>query len=88
MMKTISIRLEDSMLADLKKTAKIYNENYINLIREGINKVLNERHEYPLYKLVSDVEYCSKEEEKEIMTEINSLTGDDLKVVERRRYKL
>ena len=87
-MKTISIRLEDDMLEDLKNTARIFNENYINLIREGIKKELNERHKYPLYNLVNGVECCSEEEEKEIMDIINSMSEDDLKIVERRKYKL
>lgn len=82
-MKAISLRLDENILNDLKNTARIFNVGYTELIKEGIELILQQKHEYPLYKLINNIESMPIEEENEITNEINSMSKEDLEIVER-----
>lgn len=87
-MKSINVRLDEKMLDDLKKVAKVYEVNYSDLIREGISNILQIKENDAYYKLVSGIEYMDEEEEKEITALLQSMADDDLEIVEKKEFKL
>lgn len=86
-MKSINLRLEESMLEEIKHISQLYHRNVSDLIREGISKVIEEKKNDIYYKLTNFPE-CSQEETDEILSELNKLTSDDLIIVKTERIKL
>lgn len=85
-MKSINIRLEESIIEEMKHVAHIYHKNMSDLIREGITKVLEEKKNDIYYRLTNFPE-CSQEETDEIIAELNNLSEDDLTIVKTERIK-
>ena len=81
MMKQISLRLEEKQLEELKHVADICERDYSSIIREGIDEMLKKIKSVPWYRL-NDAPLMDPEEEAEILNEINSLTPEDLDIVE------
>ncbi len=83
-MKSFNIRLDDEMLVDLKRVSSIMGKTVSDLVREGIEKILEEKKVDPYYRLTN---FCkmSQSETTEIIEKISSLSDDDLKIVKRRK---
>ncbi|MGL5724293.1 ribbon-helix-helix protein, CopG family [Cetobacterium sp.] len=86
-MKSINIRLEESLIEEIKHVAHMYHKNMSDIIREGIAKVLEEKKNDIYYKL-TDFPSCSQDETDEIMMELKSLSEDDLKIVKSEKVKI
>ncbi len=83
-MKSFNIRLDDEMLVDLKRVSSIMGKTVSDLVREGIEKILEEKKVDPYYRLTNFSE-MSQSETTEIIEEISNLSDDDLKIVKRRK---
>ena len=84
--KSVSLRLSKSLLKEINKITEVFSISLTDFIRNAIEKEVKERNLHPLnrkettdFKL-SQVDYCSDEESKEIIEELNKMTEDDLKV--------
>lgn len=86
-MKSISLRLDDPIIDEMKEVAKKYNISTSDLIREGIEKVLKDRKNNIYYKLTNFTE-CSEEETNEIMKKLNEIPARDLKIAKIEREKI
>ncbi len=86
-MKSYNIRLDDEVLTELKRISSVLGKTVSDLVREGIEKILEEKKQDPYYRLTNFSE-TSQEETIEIIEEIAKLSDDDLKIVKRRRIKI
>lgn len=86
-MKSFNIRLDDEMLVDLKRVSSIMGKTVSDLVREGIEKILEEKKVDPYYRLTNFSE-MSQSETEEIIEEISNLSNDDLKIVRRRKVTI
>ncbi|MCB8564520.1 ribbon-helix-helix domain-containing protein [Fusobacterium ulcerans] len=86
-MKSISLRLDDPIIDEIKEVAEKYNISTSDLIREGIEKVLKEKKNNIYYKLTNFSE-CSEEETNEIIEKLDKISTEDLKIVRIEREKI
>ncbi|MDR1832671.1 MAG: hypothetical protein LBQ97_08110 [Fusobacteriaceae bacterium] len=78
-MKSINIRLNEDLLADLKHIAETYHETLSGLARTALEKIVQERKADFYYRLMN-VPECSKEESEELLEILNSMTEEELKI--------
>lgn len=86
-MKTFSIRLDENLLLELKQVSAIEGETISDLIRKGIQRIVEEKKETTHYRLSNFIE-MSQKETTEILSEIDKLSFDDLQIVKRKQVKL
>lgn len=79
-MKTMSVKLEDSVIGEIKKISEILKISYSDFIRSAVKKEIEENQKNFMYRL-SNVPYAALEEEKEILELLNNLSDEDLKIV-------
>ena len=77
--KSVSLRLNKSLLEEINKITEVFSISLTDFIRNAIEKEVKEIKNDFFFKL-SQVYYCSDEESKEIIEELNKMTEDDLKV--------
>ena len=90
-MKQISLRLDENQYNELKSLSEIYNKDYSQIIRDGIDAMIAKLKNDPWYmvqKMMDSTPVMEKEEEKEILDELNSLTEEDMEIVETRSRKV
>ncbi len=78
-MKTMSVKLSDDMVAEIKAIAEVFDISYSDFIRVAIEKEIAEKKRDFIYRL-SSVPYASLKEEQEIMEQLSQLSDDDLAV--------
>lgn len=82
-MKAISLRLDESMLQDIKDVSSVYNIPTSDLIRKGIEMILKSKKSEAYYRLTANIPTGTEEETKEIIDRLNKYTDDELEIVER-----
>ena len=90
-MKQISLRLDENQYNELKSLSEIYNKDYSQIIRDGIDAMIDKLKNDPWYmvqKMMDSTPAMEKEEEKEILDELNSLTAEDMEIAETRSRKV
>ncbi len=90
-MKQISLRLENRQYEDLKELSSIFNTDYSQLIREGIETIIQKKKKDPWYmvqKMMENTPVMDEKEEKEILKELNSLSEEDMEIAETRTRKI
>ena len=90
-MKQISLRLDENQYSELKNLSEIYNKDYSQIIRDGIDAMIDKLKNDPWYmvqKMMDSTPVMEKEEEKEILDELNSLTADNMEIVETRSRRI
>ena len=70
---------EGKLLEEINKITEVFSISLTDFIRNAVEKEVKEIKKDFFYKL-SQVDYCSNEESKEIIEELNKMTEDDLKV--------
>ncbi len=86
-MKTISVKIEENIINDIKKICDIYNISFSDFIRNTLEKEVNEKKNDFMYRM-NNVPFCDENEEKEIIEALNKLFDDDLKIAKVERIKL
>ena len=90
-MKQISLRLENRQYEDHKELSSIFNTDYSQLIREGIETIIQKKKKDPWYmvqKMMENTPVMDEKEEKEILKELNSLSEEDMEIAETRTRKI
>ena len=77
--KSVSLRLSKSLLEEINKITEVFSISLTDFISNAIEKEVKEIKKDFFYNL-SQVDYCSNEESKEIIEELNKMEEDDLKV--------
>lgn len=87
-MKAISLRLEESMIQDIKEISNIYNMGTSELIRKGIEMILQTKKSEAYYRLISNIPTGTEKETKEIINKLNSYTDKDLEIVDKESVEI
>ncbi len=86
-MKTMSIKFNETMIEDIKNIASVFNISYSDFIRNAVKKEIEDKKEDFMFKM-NKVEYCSEEEEKEILEYLSNIENEDLEIAERKIIEL
>ncbi|AYZ73648.1 ribbon-helix-helix protein, CopG family [Fusobacterium necrophorum] len=78
----ISLRVDVSLLEEVKKIVDTLSISTTEFIRRAIEKEVKETKDDFFYMLLQ-VDYCSEEESNEIIKELKTLKKEDLEVAER-----
>lgn len=78
----ISLRVDVSLLEEVKKIVDTLSISTTKFIRRAIEKEVKETKDDFFYMLLQ-VDYCSEEESNEIIKELKTLKKEDLEVAER-----
>ncbi len=78
-MKTMSVKLDESIINEIKKISSIFEISYSDFIRSAVEKAIAEKQKDFMYRM-SNVPYATDEEEQEIMSALSKLSDDDLQV--------
>lgn len=84
--KAVNIKLDENRVLDLKRVATVFNMTMTDVINEALDAYLPTMKQDPFYKLTANVEEASKEESEEILAEIESLSDDDLEIVNIKHF--
>lgn len=87
MTKTMSFKLDESLILDIKRISEVFNMSSSEFVRNAIKKEVEEKKNDFIVRM-SDVPYCDEKEEKELIKILNTLNNDDLKIVKRDKIKL
>ncbi len=78
-MKTMSVKLDENIVTEIKKISSIFGISYSDFIRNAVEKAIAEKQKDFMYRM-SNVPYATDEEEKEIMSALSELSDEDLQV--------
>ncbi len=80
--KPVNLRLDEAQIMDIKEVAGIFSMSFTDVIREAVKDYLVKMKKDPFYRLTSNISEVTDEENKELVSELSSLTEDDMKVAE------
>lgn len=78
--KAMNFKMEEADILDMKQVAGVFNMSVTDLIKNAIKEYLAELKMDPFYRLTTNVQEATVEESKEILSEIEDLTDDDISV--------
>ncbi len=78
-MKTMSVKLDENIISEIKKISSIFEISYSDFIRNAVEKAIEEKQKDFMYRM-NNVPYATDEEEQEIMSALSELSDDDLKI--------
>ncbi len=86
-MKTMSVKLDENIVDEIKKISSIFNISYSDFIRNALEKAIKEKQQDFIYRM-SNVPYASEEEEEYIVSELSKLSDYDLIIVREENINL
>jgi len=86
--KVMNFKMEEAEILDMKKVASIYHISVTDLIKNAIKEYVDELKRDPYYRLTVNVQEASSEETEEILSAIESMSDDDLKISSTKRFKV
>ena len=86
--KVMNFKMEEADILDMKKVAAIYHISITDLIKNAIKEYVDELKRDPYYRLTVNVQEASAEETEEILSVIESMSDDDLKITSTKRFKV
>ena len=84
--KAMNLKIDEALILEMKAVAAIYRMSVTDLVKAAVNEYLAELKSDPFYRLTANVQEASAEESAEILSEIESLTDDDLSIVSVKRF--
>lgn len=84
--RAMNLKMEETMIADMKEVASVYNMSMTELIKEAVSEKLTELKSDPFYRLTTQVEEASAEESEEILAQIANLSDDELTIASTKRF--
>lgn len=78
-MKTMSVKLEENTINEIKKISSIFEISYSDFIRKALEDAITEKQKDFMYRM-SSVPFASDEEEKIITEELSKLEDEDLMI--------
>ncbi len=79
--KALNFKLDETEISDMKKVAGVFNMSITDLVKQALKAYIDELKRDPFYRLTVNVEDAAAEEADEILTEIESMSDDDLSIV-------
>ena len=86
--KALNFKMDEAEILDMKHVAGVFNISITDLVKAAVREYLTELKSDPFYRLTANVEEASAEESAEILSEIESLSDDDLTISSTKRFAL
>ena len=86
--KAMNFKMEEADIMDMKQVASVFNITVTDIIKKGVKEYVEKLKKDPFYRLTVNVEEASAEETEEILTEMNSLSDDDLAIASTKQFTL
>lgn len=84
--RTLSFEMDEADIFEIEEIAKLYNISMSDLINTAVKEYLATLQSDPFYRLTMNMQEASAEESDEILSQINSLTDDDLTIVSSKKF--
>lgn len=84
--KAVNLKMEENRILDIKDVAAVFHMTITDVINEALDEYLPKMKKDPLYRLTANVNDASEEETEEILTEIESLSDDDLEISTKKEF--
>ncbi len=78
--KAINLKLEENRVLDVKMVASVFHMTMTDVINEALDAYLPRMKQDPFYKLTVNVKEATEAESKEILSEIEGLSDEDLEI--------
>ena len=78
--KAVNLKLEENRISDVKMVASVFHMTMTDVINEALDAYLPKMKQDPFYKLTANVQAATKAESKEILSEIEGLSDEDLEI--------
>lgn len=78
--KALNLKWDSDTLAEIKEVTKVYHMTLTEFFKEAAEDKLKEMKKDPFYRLTMNVKDASAEESAEVLSEIDSLSDDDLTI--------
>ena len=78
--KALNFKMDDKEIAEMKEVADVYNMTMTDLVKQAVSEYISNLKKDPYYRLTANVMDASPEETEEILSEIESMSDDDLKI--------
>ena len=83
--KAMNLKLDEADISAVKHVASVYNTTITDVVKEAIREYVDQMRKDPFYRLTSNIEDASPEENEEVLAELESLTDDDLTIAAKKR---
>ncbi len=84
--KVMNFKMEETDILDMKQVAAVFNMTVTDILKNGAKEYVEKLKRDPFYRLTVNVQEASAEESEEILSEINSLSDDDLTIASTKRF--
>lgn len=83
--KAVNLKMEENRILDIKDVAAVFHMTITDVINEALDEYLPKMKD-PLYRLIPNVNDALEEETEEILTEIESLSDDELGISTKKEF--
>ncbi len=78
--KALNFKMEEEEILKMKEVAQVFNMSVTDLVRNGVNQYIEELKKDPFYRLTVNIQDADEAETSEILSEMDGLSDDDLKI--------
>ena len=83
--KALNFKIDEKQVNDMKSVAGVFNMTLTELIKNALDEYIAELKNDPFYRLTANVQEASEEETEEILSEIESMSDDDLTIASKEQ---
>ena len=83
--KALNFKIDEKQVNDMKSVAGVFNMTITELIKNALDEYIAELKNDPFYRLTANVQEASEEETEEILSEIESMSDDDLTIASKEQ---
>ena len=86
--KAMNVKLDEGIILEVKDAASVFHMTITDVINEALNDYLPRMKRDPFYRLTANVKEASAEESAEILSELETLTDEDLTISSTKKYNV
>lgn len=84
--KAMNIKMDEGRILEIKDVAAVFHMTITDVINEALNEYLSKVKQDPFYRLTANVKDVSADESVEILSELETMTDDDLTISSTRKF--
>jgi len=86
--KAMNIKMDENRIIDVKSVASVFHMTMTEVITEALDEYLSKMKRDPFYRLTANIQDASAEEGLEILSELESLSDDELSIANTKTFKI
>ncbi len=86
--KALNFKMEESEILTMKEVANVFNMSLTDYVKNAIREYTEELKKDTFYRLTANVREASAEESAEVLSEIESMSDDDLSISSSESFSL